>query len=129
MQHETVFDVSLPSFSGEGSIEVKLRRPSFLALAAQGMIPNELLACARDLFNEGGNAQVRLDELGRLLVIFAQNSLVSPSYEELEEKGISLTDEQLSAIYAFAQGGVRALIPFRKKLTDDDAPAGGKEVF
>ncbi len=129
MYGETVFDVSLPSFSGEGTFDVKLRRPSLLSLAAQGMIPNELLACARDLFNEGGKAQVQLDELGRLLLIFAQNALVSPSYEELCQQGINLTDEQLSAIYAFAQGGVRALIPFRKKRTDADSADVSEEIF
>lgn len=121
--NDTVFDVTLPDFSGEGVINVKLRRPSMLSLAARGVIPNELLACARDIFNEGGKAQVQLDELGRLLLIFAQNSLVSPSYEELEEQGITLTDEQLSAIYSFAQGGVRALFPFREKLANADTSA------
>ena len=121
--NDTVFDAVLPDFSGEGVINVKLCRPSMLALAAHGAIPNELLACARDIFNEGGKAQVQLDELGRLLLIFAQNALVSPSYEELEEQGVSLTDEQLSAIYAFVQGGVRALLPFREKLANADTPA------
>ncbi len=128
MYSDNIFDVCIPSFSGEGSMEVKLRRPSMLSLAARGVIPNELLACARDLFNEGGKAQIQLDELGRLLIIFAQSALVSPSYEELEEQGISLTDEQLSAIYAFAQGGVRALIPFRAEQSDADSAGGGQAV-
>ncbi len=121
-----VFDVYIPSFSGDGSMKVRLRRPSMLTLAARGVIPNELLACARELFNEGGKAQIPLDELGRLLLVFAQTSLVSPSYEELEEQGISLTDEQLSAIYAFAQGGVRALIPFRQEQPNDDGADGSE---
>ncbi len=128
MSIETVFDVEIPSFSGDGSIEVKLRRPSLLSLAAEGVIPNELLACARELFNEGGKAQIQLDELGRLLVLFAKSSLVSPTFDELREQGITLTDEQLSAIYAFAQGGVRALIPFRKKREDADSAAVGQEI-
>lgn len=123
-----VFDVSLPDSSGQGTVNVKLRRPSILALAAHGMIPNELLACARELWSEGGKAQIPLDELGRLLLIFAEHSLVSPTYEELEEKGIILTDEQLSAIYAFAQGGVRALLPFRKEWENDDGAAGSKKI-
>ncbi len=126
--HETVFDVELPSFSGEGSVRAKLRRPSLLSLAAEGMIPNELLACARDLFNEGGKAQIQLDELGRLLLIFAKNALVEPSFDELCRQGISLTDEQLSAIYAFAQGGVRALIPFRQERANADASGIGQEI-
>ncbi len=128
MYSDTVFDVAIPSFSGEGAVKVKLRRPSLLSLAAEGMIPNELLACARELFNEGGKAQIQLDELGRLLVIFAKNSLVSPTFDELCQQGITLTDEQLSAIYAFAQGGVRALMPFREKCTDADAATVGETV-
>lgn len=125
-ENSATFDVCIPSFSGDGSMNVRLRRPSLLTLAARGVIPNELLACARELFNEGGKARIPIDELGRLLLIFAQNSLVSPSYEELEEQGISLTDEQLSAIYAFAQGGVRALLPFRQKQSDDDGADSGE---
>lgn len=128
MYSDTVFDVAIPSFSGEGTVSVKLRRPSLLSLAAEGMIPNELLACARELFNEGGKAQIQLDELGRLLIIFAKNSLVSPDFDELCRQGITLTDEQLSAIYAFAQGGVRALQPFREKRANDDTAPVEQEI-
>lgn len=128
MEINNVIDAVLPDFSGQGVINVKLRRPSLLALAARGCIPNELLACARQLFNEGGGAPVPLDELGRLLIIFARESLVEPSFEQLEQQGVSLTDEQLSAIYAFAQAGVRALIPFRDKCENADPAVGGGVV-
>lgn len=128
MNCDTVFDVELPSFSGEGSVKAKLRRPSLLSLAAEGLIPNELLACARELFNEGGKAQIQLDELGRLLVIFAKSALAEPTFDELCSQGITLTDEQLSAIYAFAQGGVRALLPFRQECADADASGIGQEI-
>lgn len=127
MEIKTVFEVSIPDFSGEGTMQVKLRRPSMLTLAASGAVPNELLGCARTLFSEGGGS-LPLDELGRLLVLFAKASLAQPTYEELEDSGVSLTDEQLSAIYSFAQSGVRALEPFREGKRDAVAASDERTV-
>lgn len=116
----TQFVSQIPDFSGEGVMEVTLRRPSLLTLAAQGTVPNELLGCARTLFSEGG-ASLPLDELGRLLRLIAKAALVSPSFDELENSGAELTDEQLTAIYSFVQNGVRALFPFRQERKYDNA--------
>lgn len=44
----------------------------------------------------------------------AKAALVSPSYSEIEEAGITLTDMQLQEIYSFATGGVKELENFRK---------------
>lgn len=105
-------EVSLPGWISEGEFVAMLKRPSLLSLAASGVIPNELLACAKRLFNEGISEQMPIDELGRVLNIIAENALVSPSMSELEEKGVSLTDMQLAAIYNFAMTGVRRLACF-----------------
>lgn len=104
--------VILPGWEENTKFEAVLRRPSMLALAAAGVIPNELLSCARRLFDDGISGEVPLDELGRILGIIAENSMVSPTLSELEESGVSLTDLQLAAIYNFAMTGVRSLCCF-----------------
>ncbi|MDD6395130.1 MAG: hypothetical protein PUB37_02970 [Firmicutes bacterium] len=106
--------VMLPGWEADTEFEAVLRRPSMLALAAAGVIPNELLSCARRLFDEGISGELPMDELGRVLGIVAENSLVSPTLAELEESGVGLTDLQLAAIYNFAMTGVRSLQCFRQ---------------
>lgn len=106
--------VLLPGWEENSEFEAVLRRPSILALAAGGVIPNELLACAKKLFDEGVGGEIPLDELGRILNIIAENALVSPTLAELEESGVALTDIQLAAIYNFAMTGVRRLECFRE---------------
>lgn len=104
--------VILPGWEENTEFEATLRRPSMLSLAAAGVIPNELLSCARRLFDDGINGEISLDELGRILGIIAENAMVSPTLSELEESGVSLTDLQLAAIYNFAMTGVRSLCCF-----------------
>ena len=111
--------VSLPGWEENTEFEAVLRRPSMLSLAAAGTIPNELLACAKKLFNEGISGDLPLDELGRILGIIAESSLVSPTLSELEESGLGLTDLQLAAIYNFAMTGVRSLECFREVGEDN----------
>lgn len=106
--------VSLPGWEENCEFEAVLKRPSMLSLAAGGVIPNELLACAKKLFDEGMSGEIPLDELGKILTIIAENSLVSPTLSELEESGVGLTDIQLAAIYNFAMTGVRQLECFRE---------------
>jgi hypothetical protein len=45
--------------------------------------------------------------------VLAENALIEPSYKELKEAGIELTDLQLSAIMAYCQRGVKMLEYFR----------------
>ena len=42
-------------------------------------------------------------------------SLIEPTYEEFEDAGIRLTDDQMMAIFSYSQKGVKALESFRQK--------------
>ncbi len=106
--------VMLPGWEADTEFEAMLRRPSMLSLAAAGVIPNELLSCARRLFDDGISGEIPMDELGRVLNIIAENAMVSPTLAELEENGVNLTDFQLAAIYNFAMTGVRNLQCFHQ---------------
>lgn len=116
MSIDSTTALELPGFRDGETLSVRVRRPSLLAMAAGGTIPNELLGCARRLFCEGVSDSLPLDQLGRVLISVARQALVEPTYDQLAEAGCELTDMQLSAIYAFSQTGVRSLACF---------PAGG----
>ena len=63
-----------------------------------------------------------------MLLEIARAALVKPSFDELEEAGIELTDEQLVAIFQFTQLGVKALDRFRQLPADIDSYIRGAEV-
>ena len=97
-----------------------LKRPSLLGLVENGDIPNPLLHAAYILFNGSNNPkdQVNLKEANDLYRIIAKAAMVSPTYEQLEEIGLELTDMQLLEIFSFTQIGLQGLISFRAKQED-----------
>ena len=107
-----------------------LKRPSLLGLVENGDIPNPLLHAAYILFNGSNNPkdQVNLKEANDLYRIIAKAAMVSPTYEQLEEIGLELTDMQLLEIYRFTQLGVKSLISFRTKQEDTKNTKRKREV-
>lgn len=119
---------TIPGWFGE-TVEVELKRPSILALAAAGAIPNPLMKTARRLFYSGISPDGGdLAEEGRVLIEIAKAALVKPSFDELEAAGIELTDEQLVAIFQYTQLGAKALDRFRQLPADNDGDIIGAEV-
>ena len=119
---------TIPGWFGE-TVEVELKRPSILALAAAGAIPNPLMKTARKLFYSGINPDGGdLAEEGRVLLEVAKAALVKPSFDQLEAAGIELTDEQLVAIFQYTQLGAKALDRFRQLPADPDSDIHGAEV-
>lgn len=114
--------VELPGFTKDSSFVARLKRPSMLAMTKSGKIPNELLVEANKLFVNGTAAvatQNQMDgkmmnDLFSILEIICQESFVEPTYRELKEAGIELTDEQQMFVFAYAQRGVEALKSFRQ---------------
>ena len=87
-------------------------------------MPNTLLKIASDMFSKGMSEKEisqkvsdpkGLKEMFDMLTFLAKESLVNPTYKELEEAGIQLDVNQLNAILSFTQGGVKALENFRKQ--------------
>lgn len=110
--------VQLPSF-GEGQPFIaRLRRPSMMMLAKSGKIPNELLVSANALF-EGGAASFNVVDENALKRMFevmdtiCEASFVEPTYAQLKEANVELTDEQYMFVFGYAQNGVRQLESFR----------------
>lgn len=110
--------VELPPFAEDQPFIARISRPSLLALAKSGKIPNSLLKTANDLFVEGKpdtkKDQEALSSVYELMEIFCEACFLEPTYGQIKASGVSLTDDQLMFIFNYAQTGVKALEPFRK---------------
>lgn len=111
--------VKLPPFIQGQDFYAKLRRPSMLKLVKSGQIPNSLLRTANMLFS--GEVDKELDrddefmkDMFDLIDVLADAVFVEPSWKELNNAGIELTDEQYMFIFNYTQEGVKALEPFRE---------------
>ena len=108
--------VELPGFDGVQPFIAKLKRPSLLVMSKTGKIPNSLINQATQLFQQGAGALGKDNTIGDMYDIMeaiCEAALVKPSYKELRDAGISLTDEQMMAIFSYTQQGVKALESFR----------------
>lgn len=126
---KTSQEVTLPGWCGE-AFNCELRRPSLLTLASRGAIANSLMQTARKIFYAGikANENSKFDEEAKVLIEIAKASLVNPTFAELEENGIELTDEQLIAIFQYSQLGAKALEQFRKLPANSNDSDDGAEV-
>ena len=115
--------VELPGFTDDTKFVARLKRPSMLSMVKTGKIPNSLLLKSNELF-AGGVVQVArnnmnddsmMDELFDILDLICKESFVEPTYEQLQENGIELTDEQQMAIFTYTQNGVKSLESFRSE--------------
>ena len=110
--------VKLPDFSEGQPFYVRLRRPSMLSLMSNGKIPNSLVITANRLFNGKGmddRNENSMSEVLQLLEVICESAFVEPSYKELKEAGVHLTDQQYMAVFNYTQEGVKALEPFRRE--------------
>lgn len=121
--------VQFPDF-GEGQPFVaRIRRPSMMALAKSGKIPNSLLTAANGLFaGKGINEKNKsaMADLFQILDVICEDCFLEPTYSQLKEAGVELTDEQLMFIFNYTQKGTKALETFRIKpehyKRPDDVP-------
>ena len=109
--------VEFPPFAEGQSFVARVKRPSMMVLMKTGKIPNSLMMTENALFT-GDNSKSAMDEdfyrevLGVIEVI-AEASLVEPSWKELQDEGIELTDDQYTFLFNYTQKGIKALEPFR----------------
>ena len=112
-----VREVEMPGFVAGETVVFRMKRPSLLSLASSGKIPNVLMGEVNKLFTEGISEETMdkdsMKELHEILELMANEALEEPTYQELKDNGIELTDEQLMFIYNFSQRGLTALFPFR----------------
>lgn len=123
--------VQLPDF-GEGQpFFARLKRPSMLALTKAGKIPNSLIHTANELFNGKGmddKRETAMRDVLDILDIIAEACFVEPTYDQIRNAGIELTDEQMMSVFNYCQRGVKALEPFRQKPENFGAPGNVAKV-
>ena len=120
--------VELPGFGDGKPWYAKLRRLSLLRLAQAGKIPNGLMDAVTELYQTGVCKSSDLGMAAEVMLLIARESLAEPTLDALEEAEITLTDEQLTAIYLYAQRGVDALRPFRRQAAVSRAVQDGADV-
>lgn len=118
--------VKLPPFVQGQDFYAKLRRPSMLKLVQSGQIPNSLLRTANMLFSGGVEEELDRDDefmkdMFNLIEVLADAVFVEPSWNEMKNAGIELTDEQYMFIFNYTQEGVKAVEPFRENEEADTA--------
>ena len=111
--------VVLPPFAPTQPFVARLKRPSLLAMAKNGKIPNELLVKTNELFMNDGTAvnasdDNMLKEIFSVIDTIAGEVFVQPTYKEIKEAGVQLTDEQMLFIFNYTQTGVKNLENFRE---------------
>lgn len=120
-------EYALPGWGPEAEFVCRLRRPGLVVMAeAAGFVPNPLLNAIEELFFPAGK-QVKLssDQQAKALHEVARYALVEPTLDELNEAGLTLTDEQYLAIYAFALKGAEGLARFRTAVRGEPFGDGG----
>jgi len=103
--------VELPPFYDGQPFVARLIRPSLISLCSKGILPNELLKEAQDIWDGKDMQPGRIKEYGEVLNKIAEMALVEPKYEDIKDY---LTDQQLITIYNYTQMGVMSFVPFRK---------------
>lgn len=108
--------VQFPDFAEGQPFVARIRRPSILALAKMGKIPNSLLNAANGLFagkgiNEKNNSA--LSDLFQILDVICEDCFIEPTYKEMKDAGVELTDEQFMFVFNYTQRGIKALENFR----------------
>ncbi len=111
--------VTLPGWEPGETFNVRLRRASLLSLVQQGVIPNQLLPIVHKILQSEGKFNPMTDsspeefkQFLEMLSAVCKAVMVEPSYDEVAEY---LTDIQRSAIFLYAQQGLKALETFRKR--------------
>ena len=54
-----------------------------------------------------------MSQMFDVLELMAKETFIEPTYSEIKEAGVDLTDEQMMFIFNYAQQGVKALESFR----------------
>lgn len=115
--------VELPPFMEGQKFIARLRRPSVMKLVQSGKIPNRLLRAANTLFNGETSKELDMDDdfmkdMFDVLDVLAESVFVEPTWSEIKEANIELTDEQYMFIFNYTQRGVESLEPFRDNEED-----------
>lgn len=123
--------VELPPFGGGQPFVARIKRPSMMGLVKSGKIPNSLLNTANSLF-AGGRIDIKDDEaltkVFSVLDVICEECFLEPTYAQLKESKVELTDDQYMFVFNYTQRGVKALENFRTVATNTIHNSDVKDV-
>ena len=106
--------VELPPFAEGMPIFARLRRPSMMALMADGKIPNSLLSAAESMFLNGvTDTEVSAKDMYSVMECMCRACMIEPTYQDIIDAGLQMTDEQMIFVFNYSQIGINALRSFR----------------
>lgn len=114
-------ELALSGWRPGTEISVRVKKPNFYTLLANNAIPNPLLPEMQKLFVRRQVAEEHAkgtQDFAKALIHIAKACLVEPSYAQLEEAGVELTDDQLLEICMYATLGPELLRTFRSGTRD-----------
>ncbi|RDY22883.1 hypothetical protein CHF27_011225 [Romboutsia maritimum] len=129
--------VNLGAFEDGTELIAEVKKPNLVDLMMHNKIPNSLMSVAMKVFNgKTKETADRVDsgdiksfkEMFGLMETLAESCLVNPTYSQIKELGIDLTQDQLMTILIYTQGGVKALENFRKQQTNNENNQPSTEV-
>ena len=105
--------IELPPFSAGQPFVARVRRPSMLRMVSDGTFNILFNGDDEDRKKQTENPE-NMKNMYSVLETLAESMLVEPTVEQLHEKGLELTDEQLMFLYMYQQRGALVLKSFRK---------------
>ena len=115
--------VELPPFAEDQPFIARVKRPSLLGMVKSGKIPNSLILKTNELFSNSQEAfnpddDKMMSDMYDVMELIVRETLVEPTYEQIKEAGLELTDDQIMYLFNYGQQGVKALETFRTKSED-----------
>lgn len=115
--------VELPPFAEDQPFIARVKRPSLLGMVKSGKIPNSLISKTNELFSNSQEAfnpddDKMMSDMYDIMELIVRETLVEPTYEQIKEAGLELTDDQIMYLFNYGQQGVKALETFRTKSED-----------
>lgn len=111
--------VRLPDFAEGQEFYARLKRPSLLRMVQNGVIPNELLTKTNELFVNSDTLESDVDneklmsDMMQIFEVVADATMIEPTYQELKDNGVELTDQQLMFLFSYSQQGINTVSNFR----------------
>ena len=114
--------ITLPGFTDDTTVNVKVKRVSLMDLVQCEILPNPLLIQVNAIFHkrQAGHEftkkeeEVSKEQLEKFTDIVYRNALVEPTIETFNEVGLKLTEVQKRLIAEYAIGDTSRLNQFRK---------------
>lgn len=116
--------VELPPFDDGKPFVARLRKASLTSLLSAGKLPNSLMEVAMNMF-ESSQVETKkkkkdafdsadYKQLIELYEVVCAATFVEPTWEQIKQSGVYLTNAQYNYIMEYTQGSVNALKTFRE---------------